>query len=143
MDATDPAAGSSGSVEIATESSTSIPASQSGSIDVELSAPRIATASDGTPAPIGEVDSSPVHDAEGRIVAGVVTFHDVTQRKRRDEDMRFLASASEVLASSLDYEDTLDRVARLAVPHFADWCAVHMREEDGSIRLVVRKWVSE
>ena len=45
---------------------------------------------DGTRGTI-EVDSSPVHDAEGRIVAGVVTFHDVTERKQRDEDMRFLA----------------------------------------------------
>ena len=97
---------------------------------------------DGTRGTI-EVDSSPVHDAEGRIVAGVVTFHDVTGRKRRDEDMRFLASASEVLASSLDYEDTLDRVAKLAVPHFADWCAVHMREEDGSIRILALAHVDE
>jgi PAS domain S-box-containing protein len=90
---------------------------------------------DGTRGTI-EVDSSPVHDSEGDIAAGVVTFHDVTERKRRDEDMRFMASASEVLASSLDYEDTLDRVAKLAVPHFADWCAVHMREADGSIRML-------
>ncbi len=90
---------------------------------------------DGTRGAI-EVDSSPVHDAEGNVVAGVVTFHDVTDRRRRDEDMRFLSSASEVLASSLDYEATLDRVVKLAVPHFADWCAVHILEPDGSVRLL-------
>ena len=35
-----------------------------------------------------------------------------------------MAEASRVLASSLDYAETLQRVARLAVPQIADWCAV-------------------
>ena len=46
---------------------------------------------------------------------------------------RFLASASAVLASSLDYEETLSRVAHLAVPHSAGWCTVYLRQQDGSI----------
>ena len=46
----------------------------------------------------------------------------------------FLAEASERLAASLDYETTLDTVARLAVPTLADWCFVEMREDDGRIR---------
>jgi signal transduction histidine kinase/DNA-binding response OmpR family regulator len=45
----------------------------------------------------------------------------------------FLAEASAVLASSLDYQATLDRLARLAVPELADWCVVDMVAEDGSI----------
>lgn len=48
----------------------------------------------------------------------------------------FLAEASIVLASSLDYPTTLASVARLAVPQLADWCAVYMLEADGSIRLL-------
>jgi serine phosphatase RsbU (regulator of sigma subunit) len=36
----------------------------------------------------------------------------------------FLADASTELASSLDYQATLSNVARLAVPTFADWCAI-------------------
>ncbi len=36
--------------------------------------------------------------------------------------------------SSLDYETTLTRVARLAVPQIADWCNVHLAGEDGAIR---------
>jgi hypothetical protein len=43
-----------------------------------------------------------------------------------EERMAFLAEASVTLASSLDYEMTLQRVADLAVPHLADWCAVTM-----------------
>jgi PAS domain S-box-containing protein len=56
-----------------------------------------------------------------------------TQRRVAD-DQRFVALASELLASSLDYEETLTNVAALAVPQFADWCAIDMVEEDGSIR---------
>jgi serine phosphatase RsbU (regulator of sigma subunit) len=40
--------------------------------------------------------------------------------------LRFIADAGEVLSSSLDYEQTLRRVAMLAVPDFADWCAVYI-----------------
>ena len=43
--------------------------------------------------------------------------------------LRFIADAGEVLSSSLDYELTLRRVARLAVPDFADWCAVYILGE--------------
>lgn len=38
--------------------------------------------------------------------------------------LAFLAEASSELASSLDYQATLAKVADLAVPTFADWCAI-------------------
>jgi PAS domain S-box-containing protein len=47
----------------------------------------------------------------------------------------FLAQTSEVLASSLDYATTLDQVARLAVPTFADWCIVDVIE-NGEVKRV-------
>ncbi len=40
--------------------------------------------------------------------------------------LAFLAEASAALASSLDYEDTLARLAELAVPRLADWCALYL-----------------
>jgi PAS domain S-box-containing protein len=46
----------------------------------------------------------------------------------------FMARVGEELASSLDYETTLTNVAKLAVPSFADWCAVDIVQEDGSLR---------
>ena len=67
-----------------------------------------------------------------------VVAHDVTERKKNEEVQRFLAEAGEALSSSLDYRATLARMARLAVPHLADWCAVDVLEEDGSLdRLAV------
>ena len=41
----------------------------------------------------------------------------------------FLAEASAVLGSSLDYETTLASVARLAVPALADWCVIDVMDD--------------
>jgi signal transduction histidine kinase len=45
-----------------------------------------------------------------------------------------LAEASQLLDASLDYEATLQEVARVAASTLADWCIVHLLEPDGSIR---------
>jgi PAS domain S-box-containing protein len=64
--------------------------------------------------------------------------HDITESKRREEAQRFLAEVGATLSSSLDYRATLASVARLAVPRLADWCAVDIVEEDGTLeRLAV------
>jgi PAS domain S-box-containing protein len=52
--------------------------------------------------------------------------------------MTFLAEASDLLASSLDYNRTLRQLARLSVPGLADWCAIDMLGPNGEIeRLAV------
>jgi serine phosphatase RsbU (regulator of sigma subunit) len=43
--------------------------------------------------------------------------------------LRFLATASAELASSLDYQATLRCVAQMAVPWFADWCAISLAQD--------------
>jgi len=63
-------------------------------------------------------------------------IHDITARKRTEIHQRFLADASNVLASSLDFQTTLQSVAQLAVPRFADWCAVDMPGEGGEMARV-------
>jgi len=49
----------------------------------------------------------------------------------------FLAEASELLGSSLEYRTTLSSVAALAVPRIADWCFVDILEEGAFRRLAV------
>jgi signal transduction histidine kinase/DNA-binding NarL/FixJ family response regulator len=71
-------------------------------------------------------------DVTGSMLARAI--HYAIERKRAEQAQHFLAAASSVLATSLDYETTLDRVACLAVPDRADWCAVHILEADGTIR---------
>ena len=49
-------------------------------------------------------------------------LHDA--ERAAQERLQFLGEASALLASSLDVDETLERVVRLAVPHFADACAI-------------------
>lgn len=65
-----------------------------------------------------------------------VTFSDVTDHKRAEDSLRFLAEASSILSSSLDYDTTLAAVTRLAVPVIADWATVDMVGGDGHLRRV-------
>ncbi|MCA1481090.1 hypothetical protein I6F37_39855, partial [Bradyrhizobium sp. NBAIM08] len=60
----------------------------------------------------------------GEIVRWFGTNTDIEERRVAEERQSFLAEAGWVLGSSLDYEQTLAGVARLAVPRVADWCAV-------------------
>lgn len=58
------------------------------------------------------------------------------ERKRAVEALSFLAEASRVLGGSLDFEATLQSVARLCVPTLADWCVVSIAASDGTPRQV-------
>lgn len=85
---------------------------------------------DGSAAPIFE-------SADQRQIAGVVlVFRDVTEKRREESRRAFLSDASAVLASSLEYVPTLTKVAELAVPVVADWCAVDIVERGGAVSRV-------
>jgi PAS domain S-box-containing protein len=103
-----------------------------------------------------EISVVPVANAEGWYTHWVSIQRDITERKRAEQESAelireqaarleaeiqerksaFLAEASTVLASSLDYETTLASVAQLAVPFIADWCAVDILEDNQDIRRV-------
>ena len=53
----------------------------------------------------------------------------------------FLAEATARL-TSLDYEDNLRVIAQLAASRLCDWCAVDLRQEDGTLRRVVTAHVN-
>lgn len=59
--------------------------------------------------------------------------------KRAEQDryaqMAFLVAATTELAGSLDYQQTLQRLADLVVPDVANWCAIDVLD-DGVLRLV-------
>jgi GAF domain-containing protein len=57
--------------------------------------------------------------------------------ERARERLSFLADASRLLSSSLDWNLTLSRLAHLAVPNIADWCAVDVVDETSHIRRLV------
>ncbi|WP_224368038.1 sensor histidine kinase [Hyalangium versicolor] len=73
--------------------------------------------------------ASAVRQASGQVQC-IYVVTDITERKRAEDSQRFLARAGSELASSLDDEATLERVARLAVPSWADACSIYLQEED-------------
>jgi PAS domain S-box-containing protein len=75
--------------------------------------------------------TSPVRDDAGRVVGALGLFTDITARRQAVDALRLLDDAGRALASSLDYEETLQRVAWLAVPTLADWCIVDLLDEHG------------
>lgn len=104
------------------------------------------------------VSISPIRGLEGTIVGASAVARNITQRKKveverdwalsrerrarqvleqRQQQLKFLVKASEILASSLDYEITLTNVAKLAVGHIADWCIVDLVEEGETVRVAV------
>jgi PAS domain S-box-containing protein len=100
------------------------------SFDVEL---RLRRASDGSYR-WHLARSIPLRDAGGHVVKWFGTSTDIDDRRRAEDAQRFLAEASEILVSSLDYEATLRRIANLVVPRLADWCAVDMLTDERTIR---------
>ena len=76
----------------------------------------------------------------------ILTANDITERKRAEQQREqviraevaraeaeaaerraaFLAEASTMLSTTLDYERTLVNISRLAIPAFADWCFVYL-----------------
>ena len=99
-----------------------------------------------------------LRDGDGRVTGVLGTTLDITELKetevrerrltaervareqaeRAARRMGFLARASALLGGSLEYEETLRTVAWLAVPAFADWCAVDIVSTDGQLeRLAV------
>ena len=54
----------------------------------------------------------------------------------RAEQLSFLSRVSEALSSSLDYEETLAKVAELAVPRVADWCSIDLVSPSGGLHNV-------
>jgi len=75
---------------------------------------------------------APIRDDSG--VHGVVlVFRDVTAQKLEEARRTFLVDAAAALASSLEPQVALTRLAELLVPRFGDWCAIDVVENDGAV----------
>ena len=80
------------------------------------------------------VSYSPIRDREGRLTGTAMISRDITERKRAEQTGSFLAEVSETLSSLVDLKSTLEKVARLSVPYFADWCCVDLVNADGLLQ---------
>ena len=80
----------------------------------------------------GRVDRNP----EGRALRILGVTLDITDLKLAEEATRLTADAGSILGSSLDYQTTLRHLSNLLVPRFADWCAVDLVTESGTLERV-------
>lgn len=60
-----------------------------------------------------------------------------SEMARNQQRLGLLTDASQILASSLDYKKTLNDLARLLVPEFADWCSFDEFDEQGQMNRIV------
>jgi PAS domain S-box-containing protein len=93
-----------------------------------------------------EHSAAQIEAEEGTLEGVVLVFRDITERRRlqreaqrQREHIAFLDEATTVLTASLDHEETLKRLADLAVPRVADWCVIYLAAEkdEGRIRQLV------
>ncbi|WP_394823095.1 ATP-binding protein [Pendulispora albinea] len=87
-----------------------------------------------------QVVSVPLIDAGGEVMGCRTTLADITGLKYSESMLRFLADASEILASSMDAESTLGRVVHLAVPILADICFLDILVDGKAFRRVKVAW---
>ena len=103
------------------------------------------------------VTISPIRDEEERVIGFSKVTRDLTAQHEAEAEriklaeeqqaraaaeaaeshFRFLADASAILGSSLDYATTLQSLAKLVVPQFADWCGVDVLEGDRIVQVAV------
>ena len=86
------------------------------------------------------LSGSVVRGADGQPIHFIAQIEDITERKRaekalrrREREQALLADLGLVLSSTLDYQETLTRVAAIATKELADVCIVDIVEEDGDI----------
>jgi PAS domain S-box-containing protein len=77
--------------------------------------------------------AEPLRDAEGKLIGLTIVSINITDRVRNEERSTFLAEASQLLSSSLDFETTLQQVTNSMVPRLADWCSVDILTENEEI----------
>ena len=75
----------------------------------------------------------------GRIRGVLTVIDDVTDVKTAELRTRILAESGRILASSLDYRETLRNIVALAVPSLVDYCAVDLLDGSGDIERVAAR----
>ena len=93
---------------------------------------------------LAAISAAPLYDPSGKTIEGAIAItHDLSERKQIEDDLRaseeqehLLAEVSKLLASTLDYRETLANIASLIVPQLADWFAVDLVDAEGHFALI-------
>jgi len=83
------------------------------------------------------ISGSALRDSNGVPIHFISQVQDVTEQKRAEAEQRLLAAVGPIFAASLDFEDTLSRIAELVVHEkLADLCMVEILETADEPRAV-------
>jgi PAS domain S-box-containing protein len=77
-----------------------------------------------------------VRGQDGQPQFVISAFHDVTALKATEKRLTLLADAGSILGKSVDYQESLNALARMVVPDLADWCVVDVVEQESGVRRV-------
>ncbi len=80
---------------------------------------------------IWEVSYYPVRTADQRRLGVGMLVNEITDRRRIEARERFMGGLRAALTSSINYQATLEAVARATLPYLADWCVIHTAETHG------------
>src|SRR5262245_6810429 len=86
---------------------------------------------------VAQVASVPSLAPDGRAIGCMTALTDITELKRAQEKLAFLADSAATLGSSFDYRASLATIARKAVPTLGDICIVDLMNDGVLFRLEV------
>ena len=83
-----------------------------------------------------QIKTSALSDDDGELLGEMTVIEDITTVKTAEIRTSVLAESGRVLASSLDYAQTLRNVVEIAVPALADYCSIDLLTTRGVLQRV-------
>ncbi|NVB76823.1 MAG: PAS domain S-box protein [Kofleriaceae bacterium] len=83
-----------------------------------------------------KVSASVLRDSGGAPIHIIAEVEDITEQKRAEAEQRFLAASGPVFADSLDFEETLTRIADRVAHEMADLCMIDILETETEPRFM-------
>jgi signal transduction histidine kinase/CheY-like chemotaxis protein len=80
-----------------------------------------------------EITCVPVMDDAGQFSYGILMTRDASQKKKREDKLKFLMASTKILSITIDFHSRLKQKASLVVPSLADWCSIEILNSDGEI----------
>ncbi len=79
------------------------------------------------------VTSIPLFNAQHVVEFAIVFFRDISNKKVRDDRVKFLIESAKVLSLDTDFKTRLEEKAKLIVPLLAYWCTLNIVNDDGTV----------
>ena len=85
---------------------------------------------------MAHISASLIQSEQQTLIGIFGTSQNGSEHQQLQEANRLLAEVGALLVDTMDFRAPLTTLAQLAVPQLADWCAVHLLQDDGSIEQV-------